>query len=109
MPLYEYFCTKCDDAFTQFNTILNYKRSSPCPDCGQSSKRKIFSAPNVNAMNPITRKAHQTNEKSAHEPKVRNKREHVCNSSCNHNHSKTQKSANDLKQQSGRRPWMLGH
>ena len=109
MPLYEYFCTKCDDAFTQFNTILNYKQSSPCPDCGQPSKRKIFSAPNVNAMNPITRKAHQTNEKSAHEPKVRNKHEHVCSSSCNHSHASTQKSTNELKQQNGRRPWMLGH
>jgi len=109
MPLYEYLCTKCDDVFTKQNTILNYKQTSPCPDCGQAAKRNIFSAPSLNAMNPITRKAHQTNERSAHEPKVRNKHRHVCSSSCNHSHEKSAKVTNELKQQNGKRPWMIGH
>jgi hypothetical protein len=52
------------------------------------------------------RTAHETNERSAHEPKVSNR--HVCGAHCHYHKQPAQPAT--LKQQAGqKRPWMLGH
>jgi hypothetical protein len=57
-------------------------------------------------MRPEIRSAHQTNERSAHQPKKMQKG-HQCSSSCSHQNNSAQP---QLKQASGnKRPWMLGH
>lgn len=104
MPVYEYYCEHCENIFTQLRSICDYNKSSNCPICDLSSERILFSAPRLNTMNGNTRKAYQLNEKSSHEPSVRTR--HTCNSSCNHDHSTKPQ---NIKQQNGKRPWMLGH
>lgn len=114
MPVYEYYCHDCEDVFTHYKSIIDYKKPTTCPDCGELAERAICSAPNLNTMKAETRKAYQTNEKSAHEPRVSNGHGHTCGPSCNHGHThkhekKTDQQTPALKQQNGRRPWMLGH
>jgi putative FmdB family regulatory protein len=102
MPVYEYSCSECEHYFTELKTISNYQSPSYCPVCSSVGK-KIISAPSLNIMRQEMRKAHQTNEKSAHEPKVK----HTCGSHCHHH--KQEKKQPDYKQQINKRPWMIGH
>jgi putative FmdB family regulatory protein len=112
MPLYEYFCADCDHVFTDLKSMADYRQPSACPVCGEASPRTLASAPRLNCMRADLRKAHQTNERSAHAPRMSHG--HSCGAGCNHQHHKpkaAQQAAEKpaLKQQSGRRPWMLGH
>lgn len=113
MPVYEYKCSSCSNGFSAINSLQNYQQDSTCPRCGSVAPRIISTAPQLNAMNPERRKAFQVNEKSAHEPGVRNR--HHCNSSCGcgsgsrNNSTATEQASADIKQQAGKRPWMLGH
>ncbi len=72
-------------------------------------------APGLSLMNPSLRKAHGVNEKSSHEPKIRES--HSCSSGCGCG-SGTKIRANRVKetklgklqsQKATARPWMLGH
>jgi hypothetical protein len=58
-------------------------------------------------MRAERRFAYETNERSAHEPKVR----HSCGANCQHHQHKPKQAAETpaYKQQLNRRPWMLGH
>ena len=110
MPVYEYQCSNCVNQFTALGSISHYQSPATCPECGELSPRIFNTAPRLNTMSPGRRKAFQVNEKSAHEPGVRNK--HHCGSSCGCGTSKTaskEASAPKIKQQNGKRPWMLGH
>lgn len=42
MPLYEYFCEKCDIQYDIIKSIKEYKRDDQCPMCGNIGDR-IFS------------------------------------------------------------------
>jgi len=109
MPVYEFFCATCDQVFTRLRSISEYHNPCDCPDCGATSPRVVATAPGLNTMRAETRKAHQTNERSAHEPRVRHS--HTCGAGCNHSHHNKPKTDEPpkMKQQSGKRPWMLGH
>lgn len=111
MPIYEYFCGDCEQVFTTIRPVTEYQQPSECPACGKPSERVIASAPRLNTMRPDIRKAHQVNEKSAHEPRM--SRKHSCGSGCGCGQSTASKTREsntpDLKQQAGKRPWMLGH
>ena len=107
MPIYEYVCPECDVYFTAFKPVADYDQPSFCPACAKQAD-KVISAPHLNTMRAERRFAFETNERSAHEPKVR----HTCGPSCNHQHHKAKKAEPTtpaLKQQVNRRPWMLGH
>ncbi len=103
MPVYEYVCQDCEIYFTEIKKVNEFKSPSFCPQCDEQAQ-KVISAPHLNTMRHETRQAHETNERSAHAPKV--KHTHKCGSHCNHQKESTQPA---YKQQLNRRPWMLGH
>ena len=111
MPVYEYQCNNCVNQFTALGSVKTYQTPATCPECGGLSPRVISSAPQLNTMNPARRKAFQINEKSANEPRVRSK--HACSSSCGCSSTRStadkEKATPKVKQQQGKRPWMLGH
>jgi len=113
MPMYDYQCPSCGP-FEASRRLAEYKQPHDCPVCHTSSPR-MMSAPQLNTMSASSRKAHITNEKSAHAPKVNRS---CCSSGkCSH-HSKTTPKNTVLKEgaplplkaQTGvRRPWQISH
>ena len=102
MPMYDYYCSGCEQLFTQLRPMAESGADALCTGCGDSAQR-VISAPRLATMNAATRQAHQVNEKSAHAPRMSQK--HVCGSSCSHGSGKPA-----LKQSTGtKRPWMIGH
>ena len=103
MPIYDYRCVRCDADFTELRPMLRYSDPAPCPRCGSPAQR-LIAAPRLNTMRADLRQAHQTNERSAHQPKL--SQAHRCGPGCSHNAS----GKAPLRQASGeKRPWMLGH
>ena len=108
MPLYEYYCEPCDELFTELRAMALHQEPMDCPVCGEAAPRILVSAPRLNTMRAETRKAHQTNERSAHAPRMSHG--HQCGAGYQHHHKpKAEDKQPGLKQQNGRRPWMLGH
>lgn len=113
MPLYEYHCEFCGHMFEQMRSMAEYREPHDCPICGRPAARMIYSAPGLNAMRSDQRRAHQRNERSAHEPRMRTR--HQCGPGCGHHHNNASKTPGNeqdgphLKMQAGKRPWMLGH
>jgi len=102
MPIYDYHCGHCDIEFTELRPMARCAESAVCAQCGGDAQRFI-TAPRVALMSADARKAHQTNERSAHAPRV--SRGHVCGAGCSHHAEKPQ-----LRQSStSKRPWMIGH
>ena len=68
MPLYDFDCPQCGG----FEALLpSAERNLPrdCPACGQPMQR-LISAPRLQVLSSQQRTAHETNERSAHQPKV---------------------------------------
>jgi len=113
MPIYEYSCPDCG-LFEANAPMASYKQPQACPHCSASAARTI-SAPQLNLMASGTRKAHATNERSAHAPRMA--RSSCCaGGTCSHHKSQAQKTAlkegapPPLKMQTGvRRPWQISH
>jgi putative FmdB family regulatory protein len=104
MPVYDYFCAKCDEEFSQLQPMARCSEPTPCPQCDHSAAR-IISAPRLNTMRADMRSAHQVNERSAHQPKMT--QAHRCGAGCTHNSTDAKP---QLKQaSSAKRPWMIGH
>ena len=105
MPVYDYRCGGCDTEFTLLMPMSRCAEPAPCPACAHSAER-VISAPRLNTMRSDIRAAHQTNERSAHQPKMT--QGHRCGAGCSHHQGKPEQPA--LKQvSSAKRPWMLGH
>lgn len=51
MPLYDYYCEKCDDVFEALVKI-DTRMNQPCPECKSMSHMKM-SAPRI-ALDPIS-------------------------------------------------------
>lgn len=104
MPIYEYCCSECSLDFTELRPMARSAEPAACPACSGYAPR-LISAPRLNTMRPEARKAHQTNERSAHQPRVT--QPHRCGAGCSHNHGESKPV---LKQSSTtKRPWMIGH
>lgn len=43
MPIFEYQCQKCQDAFEEL--VMNSKTKVCCPKCGSKKVKKLMSAP----------------------------------------------------------------
>ncbi len=39
MPIYEYYCEKCDKVFESLRAIKNADEPAPCPACGREADR----------------------------------------------------------------------
>lgn len=106
MPVYDYQCDECDCEFTMLMPMSRSSEPMPCPSCDQVAQR-VISAPHLSTMRSDIRAAHQTNERSAHEPKMM--KGHRCGAGCSHQ-SDSKSNQPTLKQvSSAKRPWMLGH
>lgn len=105
MPVYDYHCSECDAEFVLLQPMSRSAEPVSCPTCSASAAR-VISAPRLSTMRADIRTAHQTNERSAHAPKMT--QAHRCGAGCSHNQSKPEQPA--LKQASNaKRPWMIGH
>lgn len=103
MPVYDYHCGRCDAGFSAWQPMSHYKEPASCPLCTDPAQRRIV-APRLNTMNAARRRAHQINERSAHQPKL--SRAHSCGPGCSHNAA----GAAPLRRiDTAKRPWMLGH
>jgi putative FmdB family regulatory protein len=115
MPVYDFTCHDCGD-FRELRTIEGRNEPCACPTCKKEAQRMIL-APGLALMNPGLRKAHGVNEKSRHEPSVRES--HSCSSRCGcgsgsgtkirKNNVKETKLGKLQSQKATSRPWMLGH
>lgn len=43
MPLFEYRCTQCGEHFERLVSFRAEQASTPCPKCGATETRKLFS------------------------------------------------------------------
>jgi putative FmdB family regulatory protein len=113
MPLYDFTCRDCGD-FRELRTIGERNEPCACPSCKKSAQRVVM-APGLSLMNAGLRKAHGVNEKSRHEPRIRES--HSCGSGCGcgsgvkirKNNVKETKLGKLQSQKATSRPWMLGH
>ncbi|MEL6793291.1 MAG: zinc ribbon domain-containing protein [Pseudomonadota bacterium] len=111
MPNYDYVCATCGP-FTAFAPMSAYKDPATCPTCGASSARAILSAPTLASMDGGRRRAHETNERAAHEPKTT--RSHGLTHPSSKGGARRPTQAPTLHRPDGAksfptsRPWMLG-
>lgn len=116
MPVYEYHCEECG-YFEALRAMSESGADCECPECGLPSKR-ILSATRLAILAPHMRKAHDTNERSRHAPKVHTG--HQCSGSgCSHHSHGKNKNTKVVHDQEGnvkykalggvRRPWMISH
>lgn len=126
MPIYDYVCVSCGE-FSVSRAIAERDRPAPCPCCHEPGERMV-TAPNLSLMNPARRQAHQTNEKSRHEPRVGGG--HRCGSGCGCGSGSASESKRggsrpvrkgprrvevpklgkfETSARRSSRPWMLGH
>lgn len=108
MPMYDFRCPVCGD-FEALVAVSQLDQTKHCPDCGRTVRR-LVSMPRLAVVSAAVRQAHETNERSAHEPRPRSR--HSCCSGGSCSHQKTQPQARTALQQSKNRqarPWMLGH
>ncbi|HEY3698165.1 MAG TPA: zinc ribbon domain-containing protein [Spongiibacteraceae bacterium] len=104
MPVYDYYCSACNEEFALLQPMSRSGEPAGCPACSKSAVR-IIAAPRLNTMRAETRAAHQTNERSAHQPKMT--QAHRCGTGCSHQSQPEQPA---LKQaNAAKRPWMIGH
>jgi putative FmdB family regulatory protein len=113
MPIYDFDCSECGE-FRVMLPISHRNDPMRCPDCARPAVRLVM-APNLATMSPAVRKASAINERSRHEPRVRES--HSCGSGCGCGTGKRirPERKKDTKlgvltgQKAGARPWMLGH
>ena len=102
MPLYDYHCTEHGD-FRAWRGLSEARAPTPCPDCARPAFRSM-AAPALAILPSVTRRAHERNEKSAHEPKLVT-REHGHGAHAGHGHGHAHAHGHG----GGGRPWMIGH
>ena len=68
MPVYEYLCQDCG-VFEEIAPMSRFADPCDCPDCGLSAPRVMISVPRLSVVSSATRRAHETNERSADSPK----------------------------------------
>ncbi|WP_299675802.1 zinc ribbon domain-containing protein [uncultured Roseobacter sp.] len=109
MPIYEYQCTDCG-VFEDTAPMSAFADPCDCPACGQSAPRVMFSVPHISGMASATRRAHETNERSADSPK---RSAHAPGCGCcgggKKASNKTLHRADGSKSFPTKRPWMISH
>ena len=114
MPVYDYMCESCG-AFTALRPMAKSAERCCCPDCGAPASRAYLSFPNIGGMDPARRAAFETNERSAHAPKLSKKAERDAGAHapgcacCGGGKSGAVYTKDGAKTFPSRRPWMISH
>ena len=117
MPVYDYMCESCG-AFTALRPMSKSAEPCGCPDCGAPASRTYLTFPNIGGMNPARRNAFETNERSAHAPKLSKKAEResgahapgcACCSGTSGGKGGAVYTRDGAKTFPSRRPWMISH
>ncbi|MEL6218935.1 MAG: zinc ribbon domain-containing protein [Pseudomonadota bacterium] len=109
MPVYEYMC-ETHGVFETIRPMADHAAPCPCPVCGQDAPRVMLTVPRLAMMEAGNRRAHETNERSSHEPK--STRTHGPGCSCcggSKSNSKTLRRPDGSKSFPTKRPWMISH
>jgi len=113
MPLYDYLCPTCGN-FSAWASIKDALADAPCPSCAIPGPR-VISAPRIALMPAGIRRAHERNERSAHEP-AHHRRSgcgchgaHTCGTASQASAETTDSPGIKRQAKPGARPWMLGH
>ena len=69
MPVYDYVCDACGP-FTAMRPMAECDQPHDCPQCSADAPRAFLTAPHFSTMSSERRRAHATNERSAHAPKT---------------------------------------
>lgn len=117
MPLYEYECPECG-RFDDLQPVSAASEPAACPGCGELSPR-VISLPRLLEMDGSLRKAHEVNERNAHEPKFSTREERhqrhehgpgcSCCSSGKVGGSSALYGTDGSKTFPTKRPWMISH
>ena len=121
MPVYEYKCEDCG-VFSALRSMSESSEPAYCDQCGQISPR-ILSAPRLAILGKTQRHAYETNEKSAHAPRVSRRSScgcigsHTCKPNKDGSPAKATNKVNpdtglmplQMQTKKTARPWMLGH
>ena len=107
MPAYDYLCGECGP-FTSVRPMAEYALPQDCPACGQGAPRALLQVPGIALMAAGQRRAHATNERSAHAPRLASGGAHRAGCKCC---SPAAKPAGPAAAKSfpSQRPWMISH
>ncbi|HWM48822.1 MAG TPA: zinc ribbon domain-containing protein [Xanthobacteraceae bacterium] len=112
MPVYEYLCDDCGP-FTAMRPMAECDEPHTCPDCRSEAPRVLLTAPHCTTLSPERRRAHATNERSAHAPKslAEHKAAHPSGCSCCSGRSSrfVARGKTGSKSFPTSRPWMISH
>lgn len=116
MPTYDYACPSCG-GFESLRSLAQRNEPCACPDCGTAATRVFVSAPRLACLSGETRKAYETNERSAHAPRssrdgAYGRLKHPAGCGCCSTSSKrgaTVTAPNGAKAFPSKRPWMISH
>ncbi len=117
MPTYDYDCPDCG-GFDAFRSLAQRNEPVECPACGARSQRVLASAPRLSAMAAGTRRAFETNERAAHEPRSsrdgtggygRLRHPAGCGCCSSGIRSATVRAPSGAKTFPTKRPWMISH
>ena len=107
MPVYSYQCEE-HGPFEAMRPMSEYAAPHACPICGAASRRVMISAPRLAVLDHGTRRAHETNERSAHAP--RSTRTHgPATSRGRVGTTQAQRAPDGSKAFVSKRPWMLSY
>jgi putative FmdB family regulatory protein len=105
MPLYDYNCPDCG-GFRAWQRMSEAADPVECPGCARPASRLVV-APSLGILPSVTRRAHERNEKSAHEPRVVSKESGAGDHGHAHGHGHGH--GHGHRHGAGGRPWMIGH
>ncbi len=110
MPLYDYECGSCGP-FREWRSMTEWEASVPCPGCSLPAPR-LAAAPMLAVLSSNNRVAHERNERSAHEPKVVQRKD-LPRGHSHHDHRHVgpliKQQFGDVQKSPPGRPWMVGH
>ncbi|ORE98413.1 zinc ribbon domain-containing protein [Aurantimonas sp. 22II-16-19i] len=114
MPFYDYACADCG-TFTSLRPMAQAADPCACPQCGDSARRVILTAPRLATMDAGRRSAFATNERSANAPKLASQGHgggHGAGCGCcapSRPKAAAATAAGAAKSFPGKRPWMISH
>lgn len=108
MPIYSYRCTDCGD-FDAWGALSNSAAPADCPQCGDTAPRLLI-APRLRGLDRAATIAHDTNERSRHEPRRHVAGQHGPGCGCCSGPARSPNQTKPrMKSPGGGRPWMISH